>query len=120
MARAIRSDKRKKPGWAVQYEDAEKVTRTIRLGRCGHEAARTFADNLTKLLNRRRLGLQVDADDLLSAWLAGLSDDLHGRLAVRGFIEARTPDAVSTAPTLAEWINRYEASRTDLKPGSLR
>ena len=119
MASVHKTDGGKKPGRAVQFEDAQGKRRTIRLGRIGFDDARTFANRVEALVSKQRLNIAVDTDADLVRWLAGLSDDLYARLARFGLVTPKTPlEPVAGAPTLAAWCERYEQSRTDLKPAS--
>lgn len=58
-------------------------------------------------------------DAQLSAWLAGLPDKIHAKLALVDLVQPRTPPP--TAPMLGAWLDKYIGQREgDLKPASIR
>ncbi len=105
------------PGRAVQFTDADGNRRTIRLGKVALEAARESKRKVESLLSWAITNQRPDAQ--MSAWLAGLSDKMHAKLAAVEMVEPRTPPPI--APTLDAWLKRYIGQReADLKPSSVR
>ncbi len=117
MASVIKTSGGKMPGRAVQFSDASGDRRTIRLGKVGLEAAREFKRKVESLLSWSITNQSPDAQT--SAWLAGLSDKMHGKLAALGLVEPREPEP--TSPTLSAWLTKYIGQReADLKPSSIK
>ncbi len=114
MASITRTDRRKKPGRAVQFYDLEKNRRTIRLGRCGLEVVKQFKTRIDALCHAKLTNMTPASE--VSEWLAGLPDQTHAKLAAFGLVESRT--AKSPALTLSSWLSRYLDQRSDLKPAS--
>ncbi len=96
----------------IQFKGADGARRTIRLGKCSRrqgEAVKFRVEQLS-LAASGATGV-VDADTV--QWLAGLGDEMYGRLAAAGLAEART------SATLGGFLADYLEGRTDLKRGSL-
>ena len=96
------------------YIDGQR--RTIRLGRCGQRAADEFKRQVETLVSLRATNTAPDAPT--SAWLFGLPDAMHERLAGVSLATPRT--APSTSPTLGDWLDKYIRQRKiELKPSSI-
>jgi integrase len=87
---------------------------TIRLGKIGLEAGRTFKTKVEDLLSCAITNTAPDVQT--SAWLAGLPDEIHAKLTGVGLVAPRIPPL--TAPPLSVWLDRYLDQRPDLKPSS--
>jgi len=116
MASISRTDDRKRPGRVIQFYDVDDKRRTIRLGRCGLDVAQQFKTQVEALQHVKLMNTTPAPE--VSAWLAGLPDTMHKKLAAVGLVEPRVPK--SLAPTLSVWLGRYVDQRTDLKPASLK
>ena len=117
MASLIKTIGGKKPSRAVQFTDVDGDRRTVRLGKVGLEPARRFKTKLEALLSSRITGSSPDVET--SAWLAGLSDIMHAKLAGVGLVDPREPAPV--APTLGAWLDKYIGQREgELKPSSVK
>ena len=88
----------KVPIRGLQFTNAEGERKTIRLGRIGLSAARTFKRNVELLAYHRPINTTPEGP--LCAWVAGLSAAMHEKLAVVGLVAPREPKP--EAPTLAE------------------
>ena len=86
--------------------------KTIRLGKTSIKQAESFKIKLEALIAGRFSG-SIEAET--ARWIAGLPDDIHGRLAAAGLVTAREA-TVNT--TLSVFLDGYLKSRTDLKPNS--
>lgn len=116
MASLIKTGRGKIPGRAIQFMDEHGNRRTIRLGKVGLEPAREFKRRVEALLSGRITNQPPVTH--LSAWLAGLPDKMHAKLAAVDLVSARTPPP--TAPTLGKWLDKYIGQREgDLKPSSI-
>jgi integrase len=83
--------------------------KTIRLGKATTKQAIAFKVKVEALIGRVITGV---LDDEVSRWLAGLDDEMHGRIAAVGLV---TPRATATA-RLGEFLDAYVAGRPDIKP----
>ncbi len=114
MASLIKTSAGETPGRAIQFTHPDGKRRTITLGRVGLEPARKVKTKVEALLSCLITNSTPDAE--VSAWLAGLSDTMHGKLAAVRLIPPREPRPV--APTLGTWLDKYIGQRTGLKPAS--
>jgi len=116
MASLIKVSGGKVPSRAIQFVNAAGERKTIRIGKCGLEQARTFKQNVERLLACKTLGAPPDLQ--LAAWVADLPDDMHEKLAAVDLVSPRQPKAKSL--TLKEWTAKYIGQRKgDLKPASI-
>ena len=109
MASLIKVGGGKMPLRAIQFMASDGERRTIRLGRCGLEAAREFKRQVEILASHATTNTPLDA--ATSGWLAGLPDRMHEKLAEKGLVVLRHPKPI--APTLGEWLETYLDQRTD-------
>ncbi len=89
--------------------------KTLRIGKMTKRAADSAKLHVEDLLACKTSGTSPRL--ATSQWVAGLSDTMHKRLAK---LELVTPRVRQTVPTLAEWLETYIGSRTDVKPNTLR
>jgi integrase len=89
--------------------------KVIRLGVVTKAAARTFADNLEKLIGAK-ITASTPANEVLE-WVAALPDDMHGKLVEHGLANPRQSSAPAMG-TLAAFIDEYLATRSDIKPNT--
>jgi len=116
MASLVKVSSGKVPARAVQFTDPDGNRRTIRLGKCGLEPAREFKRKVEILLSHTITNAPLDAQT--SAWVAGLLDKVHAKLAAVRLVEPREPPP--TAPTLGAWLDKYIGQRkAELKPASI-
>ncbi len=117
MASLIKTTGGKVPSRAIQFADRDGKRRTIRLGKCGLEAARRFKTRVERLLSCVITNTPFDVET--STWLAGLSDKMHARLVRVDLVSPREPEP--TAPTLKDWLTKYIGQRaSELKPASVK
>ncbi|MBI1314106.1 tyrosine-type recombinase/integrase [bacterium] len=97
----------KQPPRAIDFVDADENGRRkrkrVRLGIVTHREALEAKLRIEKLLTAKRLNQSIDAET--AAWLAGVSDDIHEKIARHGLCEPRVPEP--TCPTLREWIDTF-------------
>ncbi|UCC30135.1 MAG: hypothetical protein JSU86_18295 [Phycisphaerales bacterium] len=79
MASLVKVSGGKTPARAIQFTDPDGQRRTIRLGKVGLEPAREFKRKVEALLSRSITNQPPDAQT--SAWVAGLPDKMHAKLA---------------------------------------
>ena len=116
MASISKTGSGKTPGRMIQFVGRDGKRRSIRLGKIGLPAARLFKDKVESLVSCKITGQLPDA--VVSTWLAGLSDKLHGRLSSVELVEPRVPPP--TSPALGFWLDRYLGQRKgDLKPATI-
>jgi integrase len=96
---------------AVQFVGPDGKRFTLALGKVPQRAADQFAGFVDRLLAARKAALPLDGPT--AAWLAGLADDLHARLAAAGLVQGRA------AETLRVFLDTWLAGRRDYKPASL-
>ena len=95
MASLIKIGGGKTPPRAIQFTDGDGGRKTIRLGRCGLEAAREFKRQIEILVSHAITNAPMGA--ATSEWLAGLPDRIHEKLAGKGLVAPRNLRPV--APT---------------------
>jgi integrase len=83
--------------------------KTIRLGKTSIKQAESFKIKLEALIAGRFSG-SIEAET--ARWVAGLPDDIHGRLAAVGLVNVR---AAMMSLTLGQFLNEYTQSRSDVK-----
>ena len=118
MASITRLGKGKQPPRAIDFVDSTDggKRKRIRLGVVGHRDAVEAKHRIEKLLNARVLNQSIDQET--AVWLAGVSDDIHEKLAKAGLCEPRIPEP--TSPTLREWVETLLSEKQHgLKPTSL-
>ena len=86
--------------------------KTIRLGKTSIKQAESFKIKLEALIAGRFSG-SIDAET--ARWIAGLPDDIYGRLAAVGLVNVR---AATMSLTLGQFLNEYTQSRSDVKPNT--
>lgn len=105
----------KSPRRVIQLSAPDGTRPTIHLGRVGYEQARVIKSYVEALASAK--WMNVAPDPAVSAWVGGLSDEMHEKLHKAGLIDPREPEP--KAPALKGWLDRYVESRSDLKPRSL-
>jgi integrase len=90
--------------------------RVIRLGIVSKSAARTFADNLEKLI-AAKITASTPADEV-SKWVAKLPDETHEKLAAFGLVDSRQPAGAPVVTALGAFIDGYLGGRSDIKPNT--
>lgn len=86
--------------------------KVIRIGRMGDSGARTFQTHIGAIVAARDAGVPMEPSTV--KWLAGLSDELHARVAAHGLVE---PRQAKQAHTLGELLDAFYAT-LDAKPAS--
>ena len=92
----------------IQFTDANRKRQTVRLGKIPKRDAESIRIRVEALLAAQISKQPIDAET--ARWVAGLDDVLAERLANVGLLGRR--DSV----LLADFIDAYAESRTDLKP----
>ena len=95
----------------IQLVCTDGVRRGIRLGRATMRQAESVKFRVEQLALAATGATGVVDNDTIQ-WLAGLDDTMYARLAAVGLVEPRT------SSRLAEFLDGYLSSRTDLKPNS--
>jgi len=92
--------------WSTQYLVGNE-RKTISLGQTSEEHARMMVKWIESLVRSARSSEPLDKPT--AKWVAGLSDDMHARLAKVGLVTARagTVEEASTVPTLAAFLDSY-------------
>lgn len=105
------SDRGRK-GWRLQFRDGEKRNRSIWLGNVPDYTAqetKAHVEHLVAAVKRGRPPELATAD-----WLEKVDDTLRDKLAGCGLVESVAKRA-SRVLTLAQWVDEYIASRSDVK-----
>jgi integrase len=85
----------------------------LRLGNMPKKTAESVKVHVERLVSAKRSNGTVPDDT--AAWLAGVGDDLYGKLVTLRLVPER-----AIVPTLEQWIVRFLAEKsTTLKPGSM-
>src|SRR5689334_15498116 len=93
----------------ILYYAADETRKTIRLGKVTRRDAETFKGYVERLVSAKITGSSVE--DEAARWLAERDDQTYAKLVAVGLVEPR----MSMRTTLADFIDGYIASRTDLK-----
>ena len=112
MATVIKEQRGTRTLLRIQWQDENKRRRHIRLSGVSLRDANALAPRIQSLVSAKITGTGLSTD--MAIWLAGLGDDLHGRLAEHGLCEPRK------RATLAAFIDDFCSGRTDAKPLTLR
>lgn len=91
----------------IQFIDAHKKRRTIRLGKVTAKTANEIKLRVEAINIASILQVSLDADT--ARWLASIGDELAGKLQAVGLIEGRANG------TLKQFVEEYVAQRTDVK-----
>ena len=116
MASIVKLGKGKQPPRAIDFKNTTGKRDRVRLGIVTHDVATEARRRIEKLLEAKRLNHPPDRPTL--EWLAGVSDEIHERLARFGLCKPHVPK--DAAPTLGKWLEKYiEQRKTELKTGSV-
>ena len=111
MASIVRQDTGHGIRYMIQLSPGENQDRPkISLGKVTKKDAETAGRNIASLIRCRDTGGTMSLSE--QEWVAGLSDGLRKRLTALGIIESA---AKGPNYTVAEWVQRYIASRPDVK-----
>ena len=106
-----------KPGgrWSLQFRLRPRTERqTIALGAMTAAQARGFQERVEALVDAMRADSPFDPST--AKWVAGLSDDLHAKLARVGLITPRdNGEAAAATPLLGRFVDNYIDKRKDVK-----
>tara|TARA_R110002049_G_scaffold305056_1_gene500967 strand:- start:369 stop:1778 length:1410 start_codon:yes stop_codon:yes gene_type:complete len=95
----------------IQFVDEDDKRQGVYLGKCSQRDANRAKGIVEDLITAKRVG--GDVRPASQEWLAAIDDKLHGKLSKVGLVDARE------ATKLEAFIDRYIASRTDLKPRTI-
>ena len=98
----------------ILFFNADGERKTIRLGKATMQQAATVKLRIELLVAAKINGTAPDDDT--SRWAASIGDDLHVKLAEHGLVAPRVKGDV---PTLAQFVDSYIVSRSDVKPGTV-
>ena len=116
MASVVKLGMGKQPPRAIDFTHDNKRKR-IRLGVVSREDANQVCRLVEKLVACKSLNTAPDSDVI--HWLAGLSDEIHRRIADKGLTEPRNPPPAS--PTLSAFLGKYiEQRKSDLAASSVK
>jgi hypothetical protein len=96
----------------IMFIDRDHARRAVSIGKMSKSRADTFKTKVEHLVTAKITGRPLDGET--ARWVAGLGDEIHDRLAAVGLVPRRQRQQ------LGPWLEKYVASRTDLKPGSAR
>src|SRR5687767_14062319 len=95
----------------IQFVGVDKKRRSIRLGKIDGRSALGIKLHVEHLIQSKFSGMPLHVET--AAWLRGIDDTLHVRLARVGLCDARLVGLRGRMP-LATMIDDYIARRTDL------
>ena len=95
----------------IQFTDANRKRRTLRLGRMNQRAAQRILERV-KAINAARIASDT-VDEDTAKWISKLTPAIADKLAAVDLLA--TPADV----TIADMIDRYIASRTDAKSSTV-
>jgi len=104
-----------KPGGTrvIQFVGADKKRRTVRLGKTTKRNAKFIKSRIEALNAASIAGISIDGET--ATWVGGLEAALYDKLANVRLLPKR---AESQRLTLAAFIHRYVAGRSDVKPAT--
>ena len=98
--------------WRIDFSiGTNSQRRSIRIGRLDKRTAESTWLRIEKLIAAKSVNGTPDPEML--AWIAGVDDTLHGRLAAVGLVEPRAAAAILT---LGAFIDNFIAAKQDVKP----
>ena len=110
--------KGKKPGTReIRLSPGETIDGTrpkIALGKCNKRQADTVRVHIENLVSARQLQTSIVQETV--DWVADLDGSLRSRLEALRLIEPRKGVGI---PTISEWVGRYIAGRTDVRPNTM-
>ncbi len=99
----------------ILWVDADGQRRQVRLGKIPLRAAEAIQTRIEHIVAARRAGIAWDGPT--AEWVAGLPDDLAGKLAAVGLIPKRERGG-NQGTTLGAFLDAWIDMRTDVKPGT--
>src|SRR5579862_9505224 len=94
----------------ILFMDQDGNRKQIRLGKVNQRLATRIKEKIEAIVDNRFAGCPLDGETV--RWLAGISDELHKRMAAVGLV---TPRENSSAK-LGDFTSNYVSQRTDAKP----
>jgi len=98
---------RKRVSWIIDGKRKQ-----IRLGEISKKDAETIRGKIAAIVKANAFGVAIDSD--LIAWLDGISETLHKRMAAVGLIPSRKQESAGPM-TLAAFLDAYIKQRGDMK-----
>jgi integrase len=117
----VRKDGAKSTTYRVLIGGGRRPRQTIRLGDVGERIANEAKARIEALETASLTGTAVDRTT--AAWLAAIHDNVYAKLVKVGLVEPREQAVEEPAVEeveLGELVDRYVASRSRLKPNTLR
>lgn len=105
MANVTCERRRDKTLYRVEFYDADRRRKKIRLGSVTKRDAESIASRIDELVSASIAG--TPPRPALAEWITSLGDDLHAKLASAGLIEARK--TTTLGPFVDEWLERQKA-----------
>jgi len=97
---------------AIQFVASDGRRRTIRLGKVKQKAAEEIKLKVETILSAKTMNLPLDNET--AVWVSRIGDDLAGKLAAVGLIQARE------SAKLQAFIDAYIGRRQEVKPNTRR
>ena len=110
MMASIARDPRGRKRILFVAEDGRR--KTIRLGKTSIKQADAFKLKLEAVIAGRYTSIDAET----ARWIAALPDAIHGKLAAAGLVTQRAAANGKEKYTIGEWVGKYIASRSDVKP----
>jgi integrase len=111
-----RKRKSAKPSSLVVQFRLNNRVRTISLKSYTAEDVRSVKGWVRRMVRTKAVNRDYDLD--VCHWLAGISDEIHAKLAAVGLVEPRKPAEEPTGVRLESYLDSYIAKRVDAKPSS--
>ncbi len=99
---------------SIQFSLPRQKRRTIRLGKVSLRIAESWQNRIETLIACHVGGLAIDGPT--AEWLARLDSDTRDKLAAYGLITPEGSGTTRNGGTLGEFLSKYIAGRTDVKP----
>ncbi len=90
----------------ITYRDAEGKQKTLRLGKCSLQAARTALAGFERVLEANRIGCTLHPDGL--RWLQSIDDQIYSRVVALGLAQPKEAEAF----TIDSLLERFDDSLT--------
>src|SRR5262245_35127344 len=101
---------------AVQFVNSRGERKTVAIGKLTKAQAQEVKGNIERLNAAAIAGTAID--DKTAAWLAGIGDSLHTKLAAVQLVQPRATAQQSSAPALGVFVDAFIAGRNDWKPNT--
>ncbi len=99
----------------IQFSGFDGCKKTIYLARLPKKNVDQIKSRVENIISAKLSGMAIDS--ATAAWLGELPEPIYSKLANVGLVAPRETVII---PSLGEWVNKYLATRCDVKPSTIR